>query len=285
MRPDNNPPRREGNPYDKIIKENIDLTLIPLISKLTGWEDFTITERLTEKLQTTTEREVDFLAKIKTGKGKELILHIEYQSNPDQEMNYRIGEYHGIIQRKYQLPIKHLVIYLGKKPFNRPASLPNTHVYSGFTLLHIHNLDFRDLLNSDIPEEVVLAILANFKKHRPEAVMKLIFQKLQSLSMDQPRLTKFVSQLGMLSRLRKLDSTFKITYTTMPITYDITEDTIYQDGIEKGIEKGREEEKSFRIERERKIVQNLDRAGNSLAQIVTITGFSRETILNYLKEH
>ena len=49
--------------YDKVIKENIEAILLALGKKLLGFEIKNPTD-LTEKLQTTIEREPDFLKKV-----------------------------------------------------------------------------------------------------------------------------------------------------------------------------------------------------------------------------
>ena len=46
-----------------------------------------------EKMQTTIDREMDFLYEVTTETGDESMLHLEFQTEDDEEMLYRIGEY------------------------------------------------------------------------------------------------------------------------------------------------------------------------------------------------
>jgi len=55
--------------YDKIIKENIERLFLPLSEKYLGIK-ITAIKNLTEKLQTTIEREPDFIKIITTDKGQ-----------------------------------------------------------------------------------------------------------------------------------------------------------------------------------------------------------------------
>ncbi len=86
--------------YDRIIKENIEAILIALGNKLLGF-DIKNSEPITEKLQTTIEREPDFLKKVTLKDNSSIILHLEFQRNDEPEMVYRMAEYRAIIQRKY----------------------------------------------------------------------------------------------------------------------------------------------------------------------------------------
>ena len=114
------------------------------------------------KLPKTLEREVDFLYKVKTKKQEELLLHLEFQSHDNAEMLERMQEYHGIIYRKYRLPIQHIVIYLGKGVSKMRSKLPASEVFTGFELININEIDVNYLLNVDKPEVIILALLKTF---------------------------------------------------------------------------------------------------------------------------
>ena len=54
-------------------------------------------------------------------------------------MIYRMMEYHGIELRKYRLPIKHVVVYLGEKPPTMRTTLREEEVFKGFILVNAHS--------------------------------------------------------------------------------------------------------------------------------------------------
>ncbi len=101
----------EDHKYDKIIRENINEVFIPFVIKSLGFH-ITLEEFLPDKLFTTEEREMDLLLKLRNESGRVFLLHVEFQSNPDYEMIWRMLEYHGMITRKCKLPIIHLVVDL-----------------------------------------------------------------------------------------------------------------------------------------------------------------------------
>lgn len=212
--------------YDKVIKENIEAILLALGKKLLGFE-IRSPQELTEKLQTTIEREPDFLKKVTIEDGSEVILHLEFQTRDEAKMVYRMAEYRAILQRKFELPVKQFVIYLGTRtPKMRIDLLPEEQI-TGFELRNIHEIPVDEVLVSDVPEEIVLSILTNYPKADAEKVIGQIIQKLKSVSSNEAALKKSLQQLITLSRIRKLARETEKQIEAMPITYDIETDYLY----------------------------------------------------------
>jgi len=231
--------KQEGNKYDKILKENFEVVLRPLLERYLGIRIVTF-ENIDPKLQTTIEKETDFIRIVTTEEGERFILHIEFQSANEADMIYRIKEYGGIIQRKYKLEIRHFVIYLGPGKMTMRTQLHDNEVFRGFDVLNMNDLNFDDFLSSQIPEEIVFAILCDFRGEQPEHIIRSILEKLKAVSKNPTKLQKFVKQLQVFSHLRKLDNEInKISYD-MPILIDIKESAFYKRGAEEGLEKGLE---------------------------------------------
>ena len=230
--------KNEGNQYDKIFKENAESLFIPLIEEHLRVKIKTF-QPLKTKLQTTLEREMDFFYEIETIEGEKFLLHLEFQTEDEPNMVYRKAEYHGIALNLKKMEIRHLVIYLGTNSPTMPTQLPDNQVYRGFDIIDIHALNHQILLQSQVPDVVLLSILADYPIEQAESILRLIVQQLKVVCKDKSELSKYIKQLVILSRLRKIDSlTIKIT-EEMPITYDINTDFLYNRGIEKGIEKER----------------------------------------------
>jgi hypothetical protein len=102
----------EGNLFDKIFRENAESIFMPLVEERLGIKIKTFVQ-LKEKRQTTLEREMDFFYEVETEDGKRFILHLEFQTENEDDMLYRSGEYHGIALRKKKMEIKHVVVFLG----------------------------------------------------------------------------------------------------------------------------------------------------------------------------
>lgn len=270
--------------YDKIIKENITAILLTLGKKLLGFE-IKNPQDLPEKLQTTIEREPDFLKRITLEEGQDIILHLEFQLTDEPKMVYRMAEYKGIIQRKYELPVRQFVIYLGaKQPKMRTVLKPEEQI-TGFELRNIHTLPLQAALDSNIPEEIVLSILTDFPKADINQVIEQIVTKLRSVATDEAQLKKSLQQLITLSRIRKFEKETEKKIEAMPITYDIENDYLYtkgikqgiKQGIEKGIERG--EEKGRWNEKVRIIEKMLRKNALDLEEIASFAEVSIDEVI------
>src|SRR3712207_4997808 len=160
-------------------------------------------------------------------------------------MVYRMQEYYGLLRRKYRLPVKQFVIYLGQKPSKMPTQLAPEEVFTGFALQSLRDYAANSLLASDVPEEIILAVLSDFGGKAPGEVLKGILGKLKEKAREEITLRKYIRQLSVLARLRNLTKETQKQVTDMGLLYDITKDDLYQEGLtkgrEEGIEKGREE--------------------------------------------
>ena len=263
-------PKKEGNPYDKIFKENAESIFLPLIAMKLGIE-ISQFKPIKEKLQSTIEREMDLFYEVHTKENQHFMLHIEFQAKHDKQMIYRMAEYHGIAFSKRKLPIKHLLIYLVTQKITIKSQLDATEIFSGFEIINLHDLNTNELLSSQIPEVILLAILSNYPKEQSEEILRLMLDRLKKVSNSNLDLSKFMKQLLILSRLRHIDDiTFKIS-SDMPISIDIEKDYLYNLGIEKGV-----------MNEQIKIVLNAFDNGVSIPLIANITNLSTEKVKEIL---
>ena len=105
-------------------------------------------------------------------------------------------------------------------------------VYS-FQLENVSQIDYEHFLASNVPEEVILAILADFKGSNPKQIIRKIVKRLKELSDQSLRLTKYEKQLEILSKLRNLQKQTIQTITTMGWEYELETDIRYLQGVEK----------------------------------------------------
>lgn len=241
---------KEGNLYDKIFKENAEQLFLPLVEERLNIKIKTF-QPLQEKMQTTIEREMDFFYEVTTEADDLFLLHLEFQTENDEEMIYRSAEYHGMAFRRKRLRIKHVVVFLGKGEVTMKTELTDREVFKGFEVINIHKMDTKLFLSSQIPEIILLSILSDIPKDTTEAVLRLVIQQLKKVCKQPNELSRYLKQLIILARLRKFEDTATKIVNTMPITYDIETDYLYlqgrkkgeADGVLKGIQKGKEQGK------------------------------------------
>ncbi|MEY4905267.1 MAG: hypothetical protein RLZZ292_3082, partial [Bacteroidota bacterium] len=153
----------QGNVFDKIVKENLDEIFIPFVINNLGIDISTVLiEMLPDKLFTTEEREMDLLIKLTDKQERVFLLHVEFQSKPDYEMIWRMIEYHGMITRQYKLPIVHIVVDLDNTNSNITTTLEERFLFQGFKIIKLYDIDYEGMIASQIPAEIILAILGNF---------------------------------------------------------------------------------------------------------------------------
>ena len=124
------------------------------------------------------------------------------------------------------------------------TTLKPEEVFTGFELLDVQGLDVEDLLSSQVPSFVLIALLADYPPENAEKILRRVLENLKKLTPDEHQLRKYVKQVVVLARLRKIKFLATKILKEMPITFDIEIETdeFYligeAKGIEKGIEKG-----------------------------------------------
>jgi hypothetical protein len=256
--------------YDKIIKETIEKIGYPILQKLIGIAGWEI-QNLPTSLPRTIERRADFLKLAKnTIDAKQQIYHLEFQSSVHPKMAQRMMVYFSLLYEKYEMPIHQYVIYLGTGKWTAPKELLVSKMNFAYEVINLQEIDYELFMQSDVPEEIILAILGDFKKENNTKVVAQIIQQLQSKTKNKKRLQKLIMQLEILSNLRNLQPIIKKQLSTMLIDYDITKDLRYLEGIEKGIEKG---------------IINSYKNGIAIALIANIFNLPEQKIKQILKEN
>ncbi len=264
--------KRKGNIYDRIFKENAQELFLPLVEKKLAVKIISY-EALPEKVQKTTEREADFLYKVKTNKKKQFLLHIEFQNKNDPEMLARMQEYHGLFHRKYKLPMHHVVIYLGKRKPTMRNQMREEEIFRGFDLISIYEMNPEDFLSSQVPSVIMLALLTKFKRERTEAVLRLVLTNIKKQANQENDLKKYLEQLLILARIRNLENVTEKIIEDMPITYDIEKDGLYKKGVLKGIEQGSEKNHEQTL-----LAINYLKEGKTIKEIVVLTGLAEKKV-------
>jgi hypothetical protein len=230
--------KRKQKSYDRIFRENIEQLVVPLAHRLL---DLTIPalEEIPDDLHQTIERKPDFLKKVVFPEGVgNYILHFEFQTADDSEMLERMLEYYALLWRKYQLPVRQYVFYIGEGISQMRHGLYHELLQYQYSLISASEVDYRLFLSSTVPEEVLLTVLSDFKQVRSESVLESVILKLTELVPRSLRLKRYLKQLEILSQLRNLQEVVINVSDKMALVYELKKDIRYQQGIEQGIEQG-----------------------------------------------
>ncbi len=236
-------PTPMANNYDRIFKENIELLLLPLLKKLLGLSPPKLSP-IDAKMQVTQEAEMDHIRRVvHDNPEKDYGLQIEFHVS-DEDLRRRNLLHYALFHQITGLPLRQIVIYGGM--MTHPNHIHQNQLnLSGldlrFEVIVLKQIPKEQFLHSEIPEEVVLAILCDFGNDQPENVVRLILQQLHRILRKSNRIKKFQKQLLILSRLRKMELIVKNQVEAMTIHYDIETDGLFLQGIEKGIELEKQE--------------------------------------------
>lgn len=194
--------------YDKIFKENIEAVILSITQNLLKITAVSM-EELPDDIQHTKERKPDVLKKVIDTTGDIFVLQIEFQVANDDEMAHRMLDYKAMLFRKYRIPVRQYVIYLGKGKATMDDSIQTLDLTFKYNLLAINTIDYKTFLTSNQPEEIVLSVLANFNKETPENALKRIISRLEETTEGELALKRYFKQLRILAQLRKLEQKLK----------------------------------------------------------------------------
>lgn len=117
------------------------------------------------------------------------------------------------------------------------TELQNIDLQFKYNLLAINTVDYKTFLNSNQPEEVVLAILANFDNETPENALKQILSRLEETTTGDLALKRYFKQLRILAQLRKLEQKLKdIVMDSIEKYIDEEKDVAYLIALDKSKE-------------------------------------------------
>ncbi len=257
--------------FDRLMKENILPLELPLIKKLLNLVPPRL-EPIDPKLQATLEVEMDSIRRVvHDDPALDYGLQIEFHVK-DEDFRARNFLYYALFYKNYGLPLRQIVVYLGNQTpkYVTRNVLELTGERLEFEVIVLKQVPKERFLNSDVPEEVILALLCDFGQDQPVEVVRQIIRHLHKIVRRPQHLKKHQQQLVILSRLRKLYSITKPEIDVMQkfLDYDVESDELYLEGIEKGI-----------ALRDRQIIRRLWDSGEyDIPAIARLMGLSEERI-------
>lgn len=265
--------------FDKIIKEN----LYALLPKILPVLDIEIEQRkdVQVDIQHTKERKPDLLQKITDTQGNSFILHVEFQVAEEKtDMVYRMADYYIMLKRKFGLPVKQYVIFLGEDKPQTVTEINDEVMQYKFSIVWFKGIDINYFLQSENPDDIIFAVLCDFKEEQPEVIAETIIKRLSEKRNSELGWEKSIQQLRVLSNLRKLQPLINNIMENISKYFKEENDYFFvkgrEEGREEGIEKGIEAE---RLRKDRQFVIALLRSKkHSLQEIAVITDVTLEFV-------
>jgi predicted transposase/invertase (TIGR01784 family) len=248
-------------------------------------------EILPRKLQRTIEREADLVMKVTTIDGSEVIYNIEWQTQNDPKMCERMLVQQSVLYSKYKVPVAGIVIYIGKETMRMQTEIEFENFRYAYTLIDFSTYDPKIFLKSDVPEEIIMAILASTPEpEEARLLIRSILLKLRALlEHDTAELNSKVVQLEVLSEIKGFQKIIIEEEKAMPIILDNSKSIRFQQGLKAGIEKGIEKgiqkgmEKATRERNTTIVINLLQNTTHTNEQIAALVNVPLQFVLDVKK--
>jgi hypothetical protein len=241
-------PTQPHHPFDHVMKEIFVPGNTSILQSLAGNQR--IVEAVNTDLREILAYECDSVFRLDDGS----LLHVEFVGRLPQRILTRAAIYGALLSDTYQCVIRQVLLYIGAAPLHelKPLQVAGHTFYC--QLVDIRDFEAQDLIDSGVPGDLALSILAN----NGGALLRQALQKLQQLPADLRRRT--LRYLLFLAGLRPQISTIlKKELAMMPTVFDelnLSENVFFQDlykaaiaeGIAEGTLKGKAEGKAEGLE-------------------------------------
>ena len=177
------------------------------------------------------QRRADLVARL----ANQQLLHLEVQSDNDDEMLWRELEYCGLIaQIHHQVPLQ-IVLYVGAAPARFITNIDNADLKYRYHLVDIKTLDCTTLLESESLSDNLLALLGKLQD-KAEAVRRVMYKIAQ---LPQKKRADMSEKLAILMGLRPTELPKLIQKeATVPITVDLEENPLFVEIFERYTQRG-----------------------------------------------
>lgn len=251
--------KQQSNQYDKIIKENLELTLPVIVREVLGL-NIVRSEELPDDIQHTKERKPDALKRVTDSEGNTYVLHVEFQVKDEKEMVYRMAEYSIMLLRKYRLPIQQHIIFLKDRAPAMPLQINTDHHKYRCHLVRISQVSYKMFLKSDNPEVKMLALLGDFDGEESYIVIEKIVKEVQSFTKGDFAESRYFKQLRIFVQLRNdVARKFEKVMQTISKFFKEEKDFLYRRG---------EEKKSYELARN--LILQTDFGDKKIAELVAV---------------
>jgi hypothetical protein len=136
---------RKAFDFDAALKDLFQRDRPTLLRRLTGGVG--VKEFLNVELPRVQQRRVDLLISLTDGS----LLHIEFQSAPDPSMRYRMLEYWWLIKRRFERPLRQVVLMVGKDSADE-GQLQEDSLRFQYEVISVRQIDAESLIATAIVE-------------------------------------------------------------------------------------------------------------------------------------
>jgi predicted transposase YdaD len=220
--------------YDTTLKE---LFQTPPLRLLTLLANAPSVELLTVEYPAVKMRRPDLVYRLPDG----AIHQFELQSENADTMDWRMLDYYSPLYRQFRREPVQYVLYVGHAPLRMKGALNHARLQFSYRVIDIREFDAGPLLVSELVADNLLALLCRNGAKR--ASVRKILRRIARLP-EKERLDR-ITQLLILSNLRKLQVTVEEEVKKMPITVNLMEIEVFRNAFLDGAKQGKKEGKKL----------------------------------------
>ena len=214
--------------YDAVLKDLFMQDHPALLDEIVG--GVPVRQFLNVEFPTMLEPRADLVLLLDDGS----IKHLEFQSDNDPDMVYREGIYGMLIGRMYKKTrVSQVVLYFGLDEMRMDRRVDLGGIQVEYRLMDIREIDSEALMRAGRPGDLALAMLARGGTEKLHRILE------QTKSLDPSARNRALTQLALLSGLRRLSDELRLELKAMNSTYiDIQENAILREWFEEAEARG-----------------------------------------------
>ena len=125
-------------------------------------------EVLSPELSSVRARRPDLVVWLEDGR----LFHLELQSTPDPNLDWRMLEYYLIFRRDLRVEPEQIVLFVGREPLRRAGIIEEAALRFRYKVIYIRDLPAEEMLASESLSDNLIAILCGTQD--PESVVRRI---------------------------------------------------------------------------------------------------------------
>jgi len=211
--------------YDRTLREVLKGIPRNLVKLLTGAEGVELLDTAFPKAE---ERQADLLVRLGDGR----LFHLEIQAQRDRGMLRRMLRYCSLIYEHYgQVPLQ-VLLWVGEGRWDDAREVQADGLSYRYRVVDIKDIDCRELLESNDPNDVILSVLCR----RGEGFWERLWERL--VEIPEKEREDYIRKLLFMVKLRREaveELNRQIREAKMPIVIDKKNDPFYREGVEEGL--------------------------------------------------
>ncbi|TCO57789.1 putative transposase/invertase (TIGR01784 family) [Caldanaerobacter subterraneus] len=267
--------------YDITLKNMFSDLTDDILSYFLGVQHVKI-EELNVEFPRVETRESDMVFKCITSEGNVIAAHIEFQSDNDKEMPYRMLRYAIEIMEKYNLAPYQVVIYIGEHDLNMANKIDFNFGEENFLsyryrIIDVGQMKFDEITQTNYYDLFSLLPLMDKERRQKEKeeYLKKCVEVIKNAPVDAKKKREIAARAKILSELIYKEDVINVMFAEVMKMLNLEKSATYRRLKEEGIKEGA---KNKSIE----IAKKLLKEGMDIEKIAEITELPKEEIKKLL---